>query len=30
MLVDAIASQWGWLPSIEGKVVWATLSVGSR
>ncbi|MFI5894970.1 ATP-binding protein [Actinoplanes sp. NPDC051513] len=30
MLVDAIASHWGWLPSIEGKVVWATLSVGGR
>jgi anti-anti-sigma regulatory factor len=30
MLVDAIATHWGWLPSNEGKVVWATLSVGSR
>jgi len=30
MLVDAIASHWGWLASSEGKVVWATLSVGTQ
>ncbi|HEX5199152.1 ATP-binding protein [Paractinoplanes rhizophilus] len=31
MLVDAIATRWGWLPAGEGgKVVWATLSMGSR
>jgi hypothetical protein len=30
ILVDAIATRWGWQPSSEGKVVWATLSMGSR
>ncbi|BFU45073.1 ATP-binding protein [Krasilnikovia sp. MM14-A1004] len=26
MLVDSVATHWGWLPSREGKVVWATLA----
>ncbi|RZU54092.1 anti-anti-sigma factor [Krasilnikovia cinnamomea] len=26
MLVDSVAAHWGWLPSREGKVVWATLA----
>jgi anti-anti-sigma regulatory factor/anti-sigma regulatory factor (Ser/Thr protein kinase) len=25
MLVDAVAAQWGWLPTEDGKIVWAAL-----
>jgi hypothetical protein len=25
LLVEAMATSWGWLPSEGGKVVWATL-----
>jgi len=25
MLVEAIAAHWGWLPTDDGKVVWASL-----
>lgn len=25
-LVDSVAAHWGWLPSRDGKVVWATLA----
>ncbi|WP_433306282.1 ATP-binding protein [Actinoplanes sp. CA-030573] len=25
-LVDSVATHWGWLPSRDGKVVWATLA----
>jgi len=30
LLVDAVATHWGWLPAGYGKVVWASLSVGNR
>jgi hypothetical protein len=25
LLIDATASSWGWLPTENGKVVWASL-----
>jgi anti-anti-sigma factor len=27
MLVDALSAHWGWLPSADGKIVWATLAL---
>jgi anti-sigma regulatory factor (Ser/Thr protein kinase)/anti-anti-sigma regulatory factor len=27
LLVEAVAHAWGWLPTVDGKVVWASLQV---
>ena len=27
LLVDEVATQWGSMPSRDGKVVWATLAI---
>jgi hypothetical protein len=28
LLVDSFAVDWGWLPTSDGKVVWASLAAG--